>query len=259
VLADSKVADLRLERKNRAKQLIEDLMIAANGVSARFLHDRGFPSLRRVLRAPERWQRIVDLAAQHGELLPAQADAAALESFLARRKQADPLHYADLSLTVVKLIGRGEYMVEFPGDEAAGHFGLAVRDYTHSTAPNRRYPDLVTQRLLKAAIAGQPVPYARAELDELAHHCTEMENAAEKVERQSRKAAAAILLERRIGEHFDAMVTGINAQGHWVRTLHPPVEGKLTRVTHKLDVGDRVKVELIHTNAEKGFIDFAVV
>jgi exoribonuclease-2 len=259
VFSDAGVSDLRVEQKNRAKQLIEDLMIAANGVTARFLHDRGFPSLRRVLRAPERWQRLVDLAGQFGELLPAQPDAAALESFLTRRKQADPLRFADLSLTVVKLMGRGEYTVEFPGDQAAGvgHFGLAVRDYTHSTAPNRRYPDLITQRLLKAAIAGQPVPYARAELEELALHCTEMENAAEKVERQCRKAVAAMLLEKRIGERFDAIVTGVNAQGCWVRTLNPPVEGKLVRHTHKLDVGDRVQVQLVRTDAEHGFIDFA--
>ncbi len=259
VLTQGEVSGMKLEQKNRAKELIEDFMIAANGVSARFLNERGFPSLRRVLRSPERWLRIVELAATLGETLPAQPDAVALEVFLEKRRAADPLRFADISLSVVKLIGKGEYVVEVPGETKPGHFGLAVRDYAHSTAPNRRYPDLITQRLLKAALSTQPVPYARAELDKLATHCTEMENAADKVERQVRKSAAAMLLESRIGERFDALVTGNNDKGKWVRTLVPPVEGKVARGGAKADVGDRVRVELLKTDAERGFIDFAIV
>ncbi len=251
------LTDLEVEETNRAKALIEDFMIAANGVTAGYLEARGFPSLRRVLRAPERWQRIVDLAAGLGGRLPPEPDAAALEAFLAVRRRADPLRFPDLSLTIVKLMGRGEYVVEFPGGAAPGHFGLAVRDYTHSTAPNRRFPDLVTQRLLKAAMAGRPVPYANDELQDLARHCTEEEDNANKVERQVGKSAAALLLERRIGDRFDAIVTGASEKGTWVRILRPPVEGKVVHGFEGLDVGDRVRVELIGTNVERGFIDFA--
>ena len=259
VVTGGEVTGLNLETKNRAKELIEDFMIAANGVTARYLNEKKFPSLRRVLRSPERWQRIVDLAAGLGEKLPAQPDAAALEVFLIKRRAADPLRFADLSLSIVKLIGKGEYVVEYPGETMPGHFGLAVRDYAHSTAPNRRYPDLITQRLLKAALAGAPVPYDRATLQSLAQHCTEMENAAEKVERQVRKSAAALLLEHRIGEKFDALVTGVNDKGTWVRTIQPPVEGKVLHPAGKIDIGDRVRVELVHTDAERGFIDFKIV
>ena len=257
VFDGDQLADLRVERSNRAKELIEDLMVAANGVTANYLAAKGLPSLRRVLRQPERWQRICELAFGFGERLPSEPDAVALEKFLAKEKKADPLRFPDLSLSVVKLIGRGEYVADLPGERSSGHFGLAVRDYTHSTAPNRRYPDLVTQRLLKAAMAGQPVPYNDDELKELADHCTAMENEAKKVERQVSKSAAALLFESRIGEKFDAIVTGASEKGTWVRILQPPVEGKLVHGFDGLDVGDRVRVELIRTDVERGFIDFA--
>ena len=257
VFAGEMLADLRLEEKNRAKELIEDLMVAANGVTARYLTARGLPSLRRVLRSPERWERIVDLAAKNSERLPATPDAAALETFLARRRQADPLRFPDLSLAIVKLMGRGEYEVERPGRMVEGHFGLAVHDYTHSTAPNRRFPDLITQRLLKAAITNRPIPYSNDELQVLAHHCTEQEDNANKVERQVRKSAAALLLEPRIGQEFDGIITGTSDKGTWIRILQPPAEGLVARGAQGLDVGDRVRVELIATNVERGFIDFA--
>jgi exoribonuclease-2 len=251
------LADLRVEHKNRARDLIEDLMIAANSVTARYLEARRLPSLRRVLRSPERWQRIVELARQLDERLPPEPDAAALEAFLAKRREADPTGFADLSLAVVKLIGRGEYAVEFPGQDTGGHFGLAVRDYTHATAPNRRFPDLISQRLLKAAILRRPAPYGADELTALARHCTEQEDNAEKVERQVRKSAAALLLESKVGQRFDGIVTGASAKGTWVRIFHPPAEGKVVTGDEGLDVGDRVSVELVATDVERGYIDFA--
>jgi exoribonuclease-2 len=251
------VSDLRLDRQNRAKQLIEDFMVAGNVATARFLEQKGFPSVRRVLRAPQRWDRIVELAATYGAHLPGQPDARALEAFLAERRRADPERFPDLSLAVVKLLGRGEYAVETPGQRPTEHFGLAVRDYTHSTAPNRRFPDLITQRLVKAALAGGPPPYATGDLAALAQHCTAAEDSAAKVERQVRKSAAALLLRDRIGETFDALVTGAAAKGTWVRLLRPPVEGRLVRGFEGLDVGDRVVVKLEHTDVERGFIDFS--
>jgi exoribonuclease-2 len=250
------LADLRPDERNRAKELIEELMVAANGVTARYLEAANFPSLRRVLRSPGRWERIVELAAQTGERLPPQADARALERFLAKRRRDDPVRFPDLSLAVVKLLGAGEYALERPGEKTGGHFGLAVTEYTHSTAPNRRFPDLVTQRLLKAAMAGAPVPYADDELDMLARHCTEQEDNAAKVERQVRKSAAALLLVSRIGERFDAIVTGASEKGTWVRIFRPTVEGRVIRGFEGLDVGDRVRVELVYTDVERGFIDF---
>jgi exoribonuclease II len=250
------VVDLKVERTNRAKQLIEDFMIAANGVTARFLAAKGLPSLRRVVRSPERWQRIVEVAKEYGDALPPEPDSRALAEFLARRRKADPLRFPDLSLVIVKLMGAGEYVVERPGAAPIGHFGLAVRDYTHSTAPNRRFPDLITQRLLKAALAGQPPAYGGGELDTLAAHCTEKEDDADKVERQVRKSAAALLLERRVGEQFDAIVTGASEKGTWVRILQPPVEGKLVHGFDGLKVGQKLRVKLIGTDFEKGFIDF---
>jgi ribonuclease R len=253
------ITDLRPDEKNRATELIEDFMIAANGVTARFLESKKFPSLRRVLRSPERWARIVALARDGGEKLPDQPDARALEEFLCRRRKADPTHFADLSLSVVKLLGRGEYVMELPGQQVEGHFGLAVNDYTHSTAPNRRYPDLIAHRLLKAALAGTPPSYRNGELSELARHCTEQENNADKVERQVRKSAAALLLESRVGELFDALVTGASSKGTWVRILKPAAEGKVVQGYKGLDVGDRVRVELVSTDVERGFIDFAAV
>jgi exoribonuclease-2 len=251
------LTDLRADEKNRAKELIEDFMIAANGVTARLLEQKGFPSLRRVLRSPERWARIVELAAGLGEKLPAEPAAGALEVFLEKRRQADPTRFQDLSLAVVKLLGRGEYTLEAAGQRADGHFGLAVRDYTHSTAPNRRFPDVITQRLLKAALAAEPVPYSSEELAELARHCTSQEDQATKVERQVQKSAAALLLGSRLGERFDGIVTGASPKGTWVRIVHPAAEGKVVRGFEKLDVGDRVRVELVRTDVEHGYVDFA--
>jgi VacB/RNase II family 3'-5' exoribonuclease len=253
------IRDLEVERKNRAKDIIEDFMIAANGVTARYLSSRKFSSIRRVVRTPKRWERIVELADEHGSKLPNAPDSKALEEFLTKEKAADPVGFPDLSLTVIKLMGAGEYVAELPGDTAPGHFGLAVRDYTHSTAPNRRYTDLITQRLLKAAIGESSLPYSNDELEALAKHCTEEEDAANKVERQVGKSAAAMLLEHRIGEQFDAIVTGAAPKGTWVRLLHPPVEGKLVHGFQGMDVGRRIRVQLIHTDVEQGFIDFKKV
>ena len=252
------VSDLRLEQQNRAKQLIEDFMVAANVTTARFLESKRSPSVRRVLRSPERWERIVELAQTYGTTLPSEPDARALETFLAERRHADPQRFPDVSLAVVKLLGRGEYAVETPGGTSE-HFGLAVRDYTHSTAPNRRFPDLLTQRLVKAALADSPPPYTAGELAALATHCTAAEDAAAKVERQVRKSAAALLLRPRVGETFEALVTGASAKGTWVRLLRPPVEGRIVRGWAGLDVGDRVTVKLEHTDVERGFIDFSCV
>ncbi len=256
VFDGEEIRALEAERKNRAKELIEDFMIAANGVTARYLTARKFPSLRRVVRSPERWERIVEVASHSGFRLPPSPDPKALAEFLAIRKTADPLRFPDLSLTIVKLMGRGEYVVEFPEETAPGHFGLAVRDYTHSTAPNRRYPDLITQRLLKAALSGSPPPYEREELAELARHCTEKEDDASKVERQVGKSAAAMLLESRIGERFDAIVTGASEKGTWVRLPNPPVEGRLIHGHEGADVGHRIRVQLVHTDVARGYIDF---
>src|SRR6266849_5358860 len=250
------IADLRPEEKNRAKELIEDCMIAANGVTAKYLEAKRLPSLRRVLRAPERWGRLVDLAAGLGGRLPSEPDARALEAFLAQRRRQDPARFPDLSLSVVKLLGSGEYVLDPPGGAPDGHFGLATRDYSHSTAPNRRFPDLVTGRLLKASMAGQPAPYVNDDLDGLARHCTEQEDNAAKVERQVQKSAAALLLASRIGEQFDAIVTGASEKGTWVRIREPSVEGKVVRGSQGLDVGDHVRVELVDTDVERGFIDF---
>ena len=250
------VVALRQEPHNRARQLIEDFMIAANGVTARFLAGKKFSSLRRVVRSPERWGRIVEVAKEQGEHLPPEPDSKALSDFLARRRKADPDRFPDLSLVIVKLMGAGEYVVERPGGAVAGHFGLAVKDYTHSTAPNRRFPDLITQRLLKAALAGTGTPYADGELEDLAAHCTEQEDNADKVERQVRKSAAALLLEKRVGERFDAVVTGVSEKGTWVRVFDPPVEGKLVHGFEGLAVGKKLRVKLIATDVERGFIDF---
>jgi exoribonuclease-2 len=256
VFEDDRIVDVRVEPKNRARDLIEDFMIAANGVTARFLAAQGYPSLRRVVRSPERWARIVSVAAEYGEKLPAEPDAEALETFLVKRRKADPLRFPDLSLVIVKLMGRGEYVVERPGQKPTGHFGLAVQDYSHSTAPNRRFPDLVTHRLLKSALSRQPSAYRDDELDALAQHCTEREDDANKVERQVRKSAAAMLMEPRIGQQFDAIVTGATEHGVWVRLLDPHVEGKLVHGEEGLEVGARLRVKLIATDAERGFIDF---
>jgi exoribonuclease-2 len=252
-----KLADLLPDEANRAKQLIEDFMVAANGVVARFFEQKGVPSLRRVLHTPKRWDRIVALAVQLGDKLPAAPDAPALDAFLSRRRAASPDTFADLSLSVVKLLGSGEYAVEIPGKPTDGHFGLAVKDYTHSTAPNRRYPDVIAQRLLKAALAAQPSPYTVDELTALASHCTAQEDNADKVERQVGKSAAALLLGPRIGAQFDGIVTGASDKGTWVRISGPSAEGRVVRGFEGLDVGDHVAVQLVHTDVARGFIDFA--
>jgi exoribonuclease-2 len=259
VFSDDAVVGLAADKPNRAKWLIEDFMIAANGVVARYLSDNARPSLRRVVRSPERWAKIVDKAAEYGESLPAEPSAIALEAFLTKRRAADPLRFPDLSLVIVKLMGSGEYIVERPGEAPIGHFGLAVTDYSHATAPNRRFPDLLTHRLLKAALAGGPSPYSVEELGGLASHCTLQEGAAAKVERQVRKSAAALLLERRVGESFDGVITGAADKGTWVRVFDPPVEGRVERGTEVLRVGDKVRVRLLSTDFERGFIDFACV
>jgi exoribonuclease R len=233
--------------------------VAANGVTARYLSANKFPSIRRVVRVPKRWDRIVEIAGQHKFRLPDVPDSKALEEFLVKQKAADPLRFPDLSLAVIKLLGAGEYIAELPGDDVPGHFGLAVKDYSHSTAPNRRYPDLLTQRLLKAALEGKPTPYSKDELDVLAAHCTKAEDAANKVERQVGKSAAALLLESRIGEQFDSIVTGASEKGTWVRLLTIPVEGKLVQGFEDMDVGDRIRVKLISVDVQQGFIDFKKV
>jgi exoribonuclease-2 len=257
VFQDGALSDLVPEARNRAKDLIEDLMIVANGVTARYLEAKRFPSLRRVLRSPERWAKIVLLAESLGESLPPDPSNEALEGFLMKRREAAPARFADLSLSVVKLLGRGEYVLDLPGQRTAGHFGLALEDYTHSTAPNRRFPDLLTHRLLKAAMSGVAPPYSTSELGALASHCTLQEDAAAKVERRVRKSAAALLLAPRVGQRFDAIVTGASPKGTYVRIDHPAVEGRLTQGIHGLEVGDRLHVELVHTDFERGYVDFA--
>ena len=253
------LSDLLPETRNRAMDLIEDFMIAANGVNAHFFASRDQPSLRRVLPIPKRWDRIVALAAESGCRLPAKPDAVALDAFLGKARHADPERFPDVSLSVIKLLGRGEYALEVPGRISEGHFALAVKEYTHSTAPNRRFPDLVAQRLMKAALDRQPAPYSVDELATLARHCTEQEDNAAKVERRVRKSAAAMLLSSRIGARFDAIVTGAADKGTWVRISRPTTEGRVVRRFEGLDVGDRVRVELIHTDVARGFIDFAAL
>jgi exoribonuclease-2 len=256
VFEGDELKNLAADNSNRATEIIEDFMIAANGVAARYLAAKEFPSLRRVVRVPKRWDRIVELAAERRSKLPKEPDAKALEQFLVSAKTADPLRFPDLSLSVVKLLGPGEYVVQLPGGSVTGHFGLAVKDYAHSTAPNRRYPDLITQRLLKAAMAGSARPYENDELAALAQHCTQEEDAAKKVERQVTKSAAAILLESKIGEQFDAIVTGASVKGTWVRLLPLPVEGRLVSGFDGMDVGHQLRVQLVRTNVERGYIDF---
>ena len=247
---------LEQDQKNRAKEIIENFMIAANGASVQFLASRHFPSIRRVVRTPKRWDRIVEIARGYGTSLPDAPDSQALEAFLTEQKAADPQTFPDLSLAVIKLLGPGEYSAELPDSSPPGHFGLAVRDYTHSTAPNRRFPDLVTQRLLKSAFDGEESPYAIDELRALAVHFTRKEDDANKVERQVEKSAAALLLAHRIGETFDAIVTGAADKGTWVRLFSIPVEGKLVRGFEGQDVGDRLRVQLISVDVDQGFIDF---
>ena len=256
---DGKVTGIEKSLKNSATDQIEDFMIAANGSVARFLEARHVSSIRRIVRSPERWARIVDLAKEYGKNLPAAPDPMALHDFMLERKSADPDHFPDLSLAIVKLLGPGEYILDQPGVVEPGHFGLAVQDYTHSTAPNRRYADLVTQRILKAVLAAAPSPYTDDELSGIARNCTVKEDAARKVERTVRKIAAAILFSDRIGDRFKAIVTGSKPSGTYVRVLDPPVEGRLMRGERGVDVGDEIEVELLSTNPKLGFIDFGRV
>lgn len=258
VAKDGEVVALEITDKNRGRELIEDMMIAANGVTARYLEERGFASIRRVVRTPKRWDRIVDLAATLGTKLPAEPNAIALADFLKERHEADPKRFVDLSLSVVKLLGPGEYAVADP-KAPDGHFALAASDYAHSTAPNRRYGDLVTQRLLKAACAGKPSPYSVEELWQVAQRCTEMENHARKFERTMRKVAAASFLSKRIGDEFDAICTGVNDKGTFVRLEDPPAEGRVVEGEGGLDVGDTLRVRLVATEPRRGFIDFVRV
>jgi exoribonuclease-2 len=255
VMLNQQIVDVAKQERNRATDLIEDFMIAANGVVARMLEK--VSSLRRIVKTPERWDRIVQLANAHGGKLPPDPDSKALNDFLLKRKAADPDHFADVSLAVIKLIGPGEYVLERPGDPEQGHFGLAVQDYTHSTAPNRRFPDVVTQRLIKAMLTGQPAPYSDDELDAIARNCTAKGDAARKVEREMSKRLAAVAMSHRIGQIFDALVTGAAAKGTFVRIPQPRVEGMLVQGQQGLDVGDRLRVKLIRTDVQRGYIDFA--
>jgi exoribonuclease-2 len=250
------VTDITARGQNLASQLIEDFMIGANEVMAQTLRSAGVSSIRRVVKAPERWPRIVELAAQYGDKLPATPDPGALNAFLMRRKAADAVHYPDISLSVLKLMGPGEYVLMRPGDPEQGHFGLAAHDYTHSTAPNRRFADLVTQRLLKALAAKVQAAYSDAELDSIARNCTLMEDNARKVERAMGKRMAAVALQPRVGQSFSAVVTGVTPKGVFVRVFDPPVEGRVMRGERGLDVGDRVRVTLLSTDPQRGFIDF---
>ena len=256
-ILQGKTIDLEAQHKNSATELIEDFMIAANGVVARTLRSKKISSIRRIVRTPERWDRIVALADQHNWKLPEAPDSKALNDFLLQRKKDDPDHFADLSLAIVKLLGPGEYVLERPGDPPQGHFGLAVEDYTHSTAPNRRYADLVTQRLLKAMVAGKPSPYSDEELSAIALSCTTKSAAEHKVEREMQKRIAAVAMQHRIGEKFHAIVTGASPKGTFVRTLAPHVEGMLVHGQQGVDVGDRLKVQLVRTDPQHGYIDFA--
>jgi exoribonuclease-2 len=257
IFHDDMVVGLKAEKPNRAKWMIEEFMIAANGVVARFLEKNQRPSLRRVVRSPERWAKLVLLAEKLGETLPSDPDAKALEGFLVKRKAADPIRFPDLSLSVVKLMGAGEYVAENAGDTHLGHFGLSVKDYAHATAPNRRYPDLITQRLIKATLAGEPAPYSLDDLGLIARHCSLQENSIAKVQRQVHKSAAVLLLEQRIGERFEGLVTGAAEKGTWVRLFDPPVEGRLVYGARGLRVGDKLRVRLEHTNFERGYLDFS--
>lgn len=256
VFEDGRLVDLRADEKNRAKDLIADLMIATNSATAQFLAAQGFPSVRRVLRTPRRWDRIVALAAQHGIAMPAEPDATALDAFLQQRRAADPAGFGDLSLAIVKTLGPGEYAAAAPGETGLRHFGLAVNDYAHSTAPNRRFSDLVTQRLIQSALRGEPPPYALEALTAIARHCTLQEDNANRVERAVLKAAAGLLLQGRIGERFDAIVTGAAPKGTFVRIARPLIEGRLVGGFEGLDVGDALQVRLVAIDPSHSHIDF---
>ena len=256
VTQDGRIVDLKVARKNRARDLIEDFMIASNVAIAKFLESKGRSGIRRVVREPERWGRMVEMARRSGETLPSEPDSIALAHFLIDRRKADPDRFPDLSLAIVKLMGPGVYALDLPGNDPGGHFGLATHDYSHATAPNRRYADLVTQRLVKAVLTSKPAPYSNDELAAVAEQCTEREDAENKVERSVRKTAAALILSDRIGETFDGFVTGVNQKGTFVRIVRPPAEGMVVRDHEGFDVGDRVRVKLVGADPSRGFIDF---
>ena len=257
VMVHEEAVSLARQLKNRATSLIEEFMVAANGVMARTLDAAHIASIRRIVKVPKRWDRIVQIAAELGATLPATPDSKALNDFLRERRKADPIRFPDLSLTVIKLMGPGEYVMVRPGEDQPGHFGLAVQDYTHSTAPNRRFADIVTQRLLKAHLAAAPTPYSAERIAAIAARCTLMEDNERHVEREMAKRIAAVVLHKRIGQHFSAIVTGVSAAGTFVRALEPHVEGMLVHGGHGLDVGDKIQVRLVGTNPERGYIDFA--
>jgi VacB/RNase II family 3'-5' exoribonuclease len=259
VIAGERIVDLQTETRNAARDIIESFMVTANVGMAEFLEQRSVISLRRVVKTPERWNRIVEIADSFGEALPEKPDSFALAGFLTRRKAADPLHYPDLSLSIIKLLGASEYVVQAAGEQAGGHFGLAVSDYTHSTAPNRRDADLIVQRLVKATLAGEASPYDFEELSRIAAHFNERESAARKVERQIRKTIAASVMAARTGETFEAIVTGATPKGTFARTLNPPVDGRIVKGEEGLQVGEKIRVRLMKTEPERGFIDFARV
>jgi len=259
VIEHGQVTGLLAAPKNAAGMLIENFMVAANEAIAQTFERKGISSIRRVVSKPVRWDRIVELARRSGDALPAEPDVKALNEFLLKRKQADPEHYADLSLSVIKLLGPGEYKLQRPGDEDGGHFSLAAHDYTHSTAPNRRFADLVAQRILKAMWAGSAQPYADDELNAIAAHCTEREDAARKVERTMQKRIAAVAMAGKVGRTFLAIATGVSEKGTFVRVLDPPMEGRLTQGTGGVDVGDKLEVRLTRTDPARGFIDFAKI
>lgn len=256
VITNGQVKGINIRQKNRASELIENFMVAANGVMERTLVKAGVSSIRRVVKTPERWPRIVELAADHGYKLPSEPDSGALNLLLQKIKAADPVHYADASLSVIKLMGPGEYVLSRPGDKDQGHFALAAQDYTHSTAPNRRFADTVTQRLIKSVLAKQPAPYSDQQLDAIAKNCTLKEDAARKVERVMSKRIAAVALQHRIGETFAAVVTGVTPKGVFVRVSNPPAEGLLARGQQGVDVGDQLHVKLISTDPRRGYLDF---
>ncbi|WP_068470845.1 RNB domain-containing ribonuclease [Candidatus Protochlamydia phocaeensis] len=259
IIKNGQVVDVKILEKNRGRNLIEDFMIAANGAVARFLSQHNLPSFKRVVRIPKRWDRIVEIAREKGGSLPDQPDAKALDLFLIKQRLTDPLHFPDLSLTVIKLLGKGEYIIEYPDQPPVGHFSLAVKHYTHSTAPNRRYPDIISQRLIKSILENSRTAYQPKELERLAKLCTEREDDADKIERRMKKSAVILLLASKLNETFDALVTGSAAKGTWVRIFHPIVEGKLIQGFENVDVGDTIRVKLVHLDIEKGFIDFIKV
>jgi exoribonuclease-2 len=257
VVVDGEVREIEAVRSNSVQRIIENFMIAANVEMAEFLDLHGSPSIRRIVKTPERWGSIQKIAAEFGTGLPDTPDVQSLSKFLAERRAADPVHFPDLSLSIIKLIGSGEYVVKRPGEDSGGHFGLAVRDYAHSTAPNRRYPDLIVQRLVKAVIAGEPPPYSAEELEAIAEHCNDRERAARKVERKMRKIVAATVMRKHVGQSYQAIVTGKTSKGTFARILRPPVDGRIVRGENGVDVGDEIGVKLLAANPQNGFIDFA--